>query len=153
MTDPTATDPYLAPGLPAPVASPDGLDEPFWTGLRDERLLIQRCADCGGFQWGPEWVCHRCHSFDLGYAEIPAEGVIYSHQRVWHPVHPALADQGPYVIVLVELAATDGVRIVGNLLGDPHQPLEIGAPVRGVFEHHPDADQPYTLLQWRVTDD
>ena len=30
------------------------------------------------------------------------------------------------------------------------QALVIGAPVVGVFEHHPDADPPHTLLQWEV---
>ena len=23
-------------------------------------LLVQRCRACGDFQWGPEWICHRC---------------------------------------------------------------------------------------------
>jgi uncharacterized OB-fold protein len=126
---------YLRPGLPAPVPQPDALDTAFWEGLGEERLLLQRCNACEGWQWGPEWCCHRCHSFDLRYEETPAEGTIYSHERVWHPVHPALAEQGPYVIVLI---------------GDPQQPLVIGAPVLGVFEHHPDADVPHTLLHWAV---
>jgi uncharacterized OB-fold protein len=139
---------YLNPGLPAPVPAADGLDRPFWDGLRDERLLVQRCKACRGWQWGPEWCCHRCRSFDLTYESTPAEGVIFSHQRVWHPVHPALAEQGPYVIVLVELPQADCVRILGNLLGDPEQPLEIGAPVRGEFEHHA-GEKPFSLLHWR----
>ena len=109
MSSSTA-DRYLRAGLPIPVASRDGLDAPFWAALNEGRLVLQHCNGCGKFQWGPEWVCHRCHSFDLGYEETPAEGLIYSHQRVWHPVHPALADQGPYVIVLVELPGADGVR-------------------------------------------
>jgi uncharacterized OB-fold protein len=141
---------YLASGLPAPVAARDGLDEPFWHGLGNEKLLLQRCGSCEKWQWGPEHVCHRCLSFDLSYAETEPAGLIYSHQRVWHPVHPALKDNGPYVVVLVELPQADGVRIVGNLLGDPHQPLEIGAAVRGVFEHHLDNDPPFTLLQWQL---
>ena len=103
------TDSYLHPGLPAPVPQPDGLDAPFWEGLRSDKLLLQRCNDCNGWQWGPEWCCHRCHSFDLRYEETPAEGILYSHERVWHPVHPALAEQGPYVVVLVELPQADGV--------------------------------------------
>lgn len=144
------TDSYLLPGLPKPVPSPDGLDTPFWDGLQEGRLLLQRCDSCNKFQWGPEWVCHRCHSFELTYTETPAEGILYSHQRVWHPVHPALAEQGPYVIALVELPAADGVRIVGNLVGDPEQDLVIGAAVNGVFEHHADDDPAYTLLHWSV---
>ena len=79
---------------------------------------------------------------------MPGEGIIYSYERVWHPVHPALKDQGPYLIVLVELPQADGVRLVGNLLGDPHRAVVIGAPVTAVFEHHRDAEPPFTLLQW-----
>jgi uncharacterized OB-fold protein len=145
-----STTPYLRPGLPAPAPAPDGLDKPFWEGLRAERLLLQRCNDCDRWQWGPEWCCHRCRSFDLRYEETPAEGVIYSHERIWHPVHPALTDQGPYIVVLVELPHADQVRMVGNLIGDPQQTLTIGAPVEGAFEHHEDVDVPHTLLHWAV---
>ena len=50
---------------------------------------------------------------------------------------------------MVELPHAGRVRMVGNLLGDPLQQVRIGAEVQGVFEHHPEASQPYTLLQWR----
>ncbi len=138
---------YLHAGLPAPA--PSALDQPYWDGLRREVLLLQRCRRCARFQWGPEWICHRCLNPDLEYMEVEAQGRIYSHQRVWHPVHPALRTQGPYIIVLVQLAHADDVRLVGNLLGDPAQPLVIGAEVSAVFEHHAAADPPFTLLQWR----
>ena len=77
-------------------------------------------------------------------------GTIYSFERVWHPVHPALKEQGAYLVALVELPHADGVRLIGNLLGDPQQPVIIGSQVTGVFEHHDDVDDPFTLLQWRV---
>ena len=141
---------YLAAGLPAPVPARDGLDAPYWDGLANDRLMVQRCRACERWQWGPEWVCHRCRSFDVAFEQVDASGVIYSHQRVWHPVHPALADQGAFVVVLVELPHADNVRLVGNLLGDPMQPLEIGAAVNGVFEHHADHDPAFTLLQWQI---
>ncbi|MEM7095390.1 MAG: zinc ribbon domain-containing protein [Actinomycetota bacterium] len=141
---------YLADGLPVPVPARDGLDAPFWSALAEGRLVLQRCEDCGSWQWGPEWICHTCHSFNVGWQETEPRGVIYSHERVWHPVHPALKEQGPFVIVLVELSDCDGVRMVGNLLGDPMQDLVIGTEVTGVFEHHPDHDPPYTLLHWKV---
>jgi uncharacterized OB-fold protein len=142
---------YLAAGLPAPGPASDGLDAPFWQGLADEKLLLQRCQSCERWQWGAEWVCHRCRSFDLTFEETQATGIIYSHQRVWHPVHPALTDQGAFVIVLVELPHADNVRMVGNLLGDPMQDLAIGAAVTGVYEHHTDNDPNFTLLQWQIT--
>jgi uncharacterized protein len=52
--------------------------------------------------------------------------------------------------VLVELPHAGGVRIVGNLLGDPMQTITIGADVEGIFEHHVEADPQYSLLQWRL---
>jgi uncharacterized OB-fold protein len=67
-------------------------------------------------------------------------------------VHPALRERGPYLVVLVELPDAGGVRMVGNLLGDALQPVEIGAPVVAEFEDHDDAEPPYTLVQWRLAE-
>ena len=142
------SDYYLNPGLAQPAATP--LDEPYWSGLRDNELRAQRCGDCGQWQWGPELICHHCLSDAVDFEPVAAEGIIYSYERVWHPVHPALAEQGPYIVVLVELPHADNIRMVGNLLGDPQQPVQIGAAVHGVFEHHDDVEQPFTLLQWQV---
>jgi uncharacterized OB-fold protein len=141
---------YLPAGLPIPVPEADGLSAPYWAGLRENRLLVQRCAQCGTWQFGPEWICHRCHAFDPAWVEVEPRGRIYSWERVWHPSHRALQGHGPYLAVLVELAQAGGVRMVGNLLGDPMQEVVIGSEVEGVFEHHADAEPAYSLLQWRV---
>ena len=143
---------YLKPGLPRPVPARDGLDAPFWEGLREERLLIQRCGNCRGWQWGPEWLCHRCHSFDMRYEEVEPRGRIYSYERVWHPVHRALVEQGPYVVALVELLEAPEVRLVGNLIGNPRAEIQLGRDVAALFEHHQDHQDTapaFTLLQWK----
>ena len=138
----------LPAGLPAPAE--EGLTKPYWDGTRDGKLVIQRCRGCGVHQWGPELICHQCHSFDLGWEAVAPRGRIYSWERPHHPVHPALNGHGPYIIVLVELPQAGHVRMVGNLLGDPLQDVRIGAEVEAVFEPHEAADPPYTLVQWRV---
>ena len=140
---------YLPAGLAIPVAEADGLSAPYWQGLREEVIRVQKCGGCGALQWGPEWICHRCHCFELGWTEVQGRGRIYSWERSWHPVHPALKDHGPYIVVLVELTGTEGLRMIGNLLGDPRQDVRVGAAVEAAFEHHPDAEPPHTLLQWR----
>lgn len=140
---------YLDEGLPQPVA--DELDQPFWQGLKNGVICLQRCKACQKFQWGPEWICHRCHGDDLEFSEVAKTGKIYSYERVWHPVHPALSAQGPYLIVLVEMAEADNVRLVGNLLGNPHDEVTIGSNVEAVFEHHEAGDASFTLLQWQCT--
>jgi len=143
-TSPTA--PYLPDGLPKPAPYPDGLAAEYWEATRRHELLVQRCNSCREWQWGPEYICYRCHSFDLGYERVSGRGRIYSWERPWHPVHPALRNGVPYLIVLVELPDAGNVRMVGNLLGDPLQDVTIGAEVEAVFEDHDD----FTLVQWRV---
>jgi uncharacterized protein len=147
-TPSTESQTYLPSGLPAPVPAADGLDTEFWESAKRHELVVQRCNACQTFQWGPEWVCHHCHSFDVGWAQVSGRGRIYSWERPWHPVHPALAQAGPYIVVLVELPDADNVRMVGNLLGDPMQDVVIGSEVQAVFEDHPDKN--VTLVQWEV---
>lgn len=101
--------------------------------------------------WGPEWICHRCHPFELRWVEIEGRGRIYSYERPHHPVHTALEGHGPYLVVLVELPDYGNIRMLGNLLGDPMQNVEIGAMVEAVFEPHEAVDPPYTLVQWLMT--
>ena len=150
----TDRDTYLPTGLPAPEAEPDGLSAPYREAARREELLVQRCKACETWQWGPEWICHKCLSFDLAWQAVPATdgtvlGRIYSWERSHHPVHAALKEAGPYVAVLVELPSAGAVRMLGNLLGDAMQEVKIGLAVAPVFEHHNAADPPYTLVQWR----
>jgi uncharacterized OB-fold protein len=141
---------YLPPGLPVPVADADGLAKPFWDGLAANEFRVQSCLACRVMQFGPEWLCHRCHSFDLEWIAIAPRGRIYSWERVWHPVHESLNTHGPYLVVLVEIPEAGNIRILGNLCGDPLQSVIIGSEVEGVFEHHPESSPPYSLLQWQT---
>ena len=141
--------PYLSEDLPVPVTEDDGLDAPFWEGTRQHRLKVQRCARCQTFQWGPEWICHQCLSYDMEWIEIEGRGIIYSWERVWHPIQPSLKDKVPYIIVLVELPHAGDIRMIGNLLGDGNQAVDIGMPVIAAFEDHERGDQSYTLVQWQ----
>lgn len=142
-------DTYLPAGLPGPVPSSEGLGAEFWAAAGEHRLVVQRCQDCRDWQWGPEIICRACGSENLGYEAVAGKGVVYSWQRPRHPVHPGLKDAVPYIVVLVELPEAGRVRMIGNLLGDPEQPVEIGTAVEAVFEDH-EGEPPFTLVQWRV---
>jgi len=141
---------YLPAGLPIPVPAADGLDRPYYEALERGGLVVQRCVDCRTWQWGPEWICHECHSFDLEFEPVSGRGRIFSWERSWYPVHPALQEKLPYLTVLVELPDAGNVRMVGNLLGDPMQEVVIGSAVECVLERHAAADPPHTLVQWRT---
>src|SRR5260370_29935126 len=120
---------YLPEGMPAPAPMHDGLDREFFEAARRHELVIQRCKSCNGFQFGPEWICHRCRSFDLGWHRVSGRGRIYSWIRVHNPTHPSLKEGVPYLVVLVELPDADNVRMIGNLLGDPMQEPSFGGEV------------------------
>ena len=46
----------------APTISPD--TEFFWNGLREHKLLIQRCKGCGTVRNPPQPMCPKCRSLD-----------------------------------------------------------------------------------------
>ena len=111
MSEDTTTS-YMPEGMPLPA--PNELDAPFWEGAKNHKLLVQHCPKCGTFQFGPEWICYNCRSAEVGWHECSGKGTVYAFERVWHPVHPAVKDRVPYLIVLVELPDAGNVRMVGN---------------------------------------
>jgi uncharacterized OB-fold protein len=86
----------------------------------------------------------------MTWKTVEPKGTIYSWTRVWHPTHSALNERGPYIVVVVDLPQAGNVRVIGNLLGDAQQPVEIGAKVTGVFEQHIAPEPAYALLHWRT---
>ena len=133
---------YLPAGLPAPDLT--GIDRPFWEAARRGELLVQTCGECDAPQWPPEEICAACHSTNRAWKAANGRGTVFSWSRIWDPVHPALTDHGLYIAVVVRLDDVP-VLMLGNLLGDPAQPVTIGEPVEAVYEDH----GTYGLVQWR----
>ena len=66
----------------------------------------------------------------MSWDQVEPEGSVYSWTRTWYPFVPGRADGLPYVVVLAELPAAGGARVLGVLDG-PEDGLEIGAAVTG----------------------
>ncbi len=81
---------------------------------------------------------------------MPGLARVFSWERVWHPVHPALKQGVPYVVLRVEVPEADGIRMIGNLAGDPRREIPIGARVEPVLADHADASPPFALIHWRI---
>ena len=137
--------PVLPEGMPLPSPRPDGVDLPYWEAARAERLAVQRCSACGRRQFPPEAWCRHCTGAELEWVDVAPTATLYTWARAWHPVHPVLAEAGPYVLAVVEVVPGE-VRMLGDLVAPPEGDLPIGAPVEAVFEHHDDV----TLVQWRL---
>lgn len=93
----------------APAITKD--TEFFWNGLRDNKLLIQRCGGCGRLRHPPRPMCPHCRSLDWDTVESSGRGTVYSYVMPHEPKFPFF--EYPYVVVLVELE--EGVRLVSNL--------------------------------------
>lgn len=112
----------------APSISPD--TEFFWSGLRDHKLLIQRCTDCKALRVPPRPMCGNCQSLNWDSIESTGRGTVYSFVMPQYPPLPFL--QYPYVVALVEL--DEGVRIVSNLCDIEPAAIEAGLPVEVFYE-------------------
>ncbi|WP_030762722.1 bifunctional MaoC family dehydratase N-terminal/OB-fold nucleic acid binding domain-containing protein [Streptomyces sp. NRRL F-2664] len=112
---------------PRPVVNRD--NQGFWDGVRDHRLLIQRCTSCATlrFPWLPG--CNSCAGSDWDTVEASGAGTVFSYVVMHHPPFPAF--DPPYAVALVELA--EGVRMISNITGVPYDKVRIGLPVQLEF--------------------
>ena len=103
----------------------------FWDGVREHRLLIQRCARCGALRHPPRPMCPECHSLEWDAVEASGRGTVYSFVIPHHPPLPWFPE--PYVVALVDLE--EGTRLVTNIVGAAPGDVTIGMPVEVRFEH------------------
>ena len=131
------------PEKPRPLATP--ANEPYWQGLREHLLLVQRCGGCGKLRHYPRPMCDACYAMDYDWHEIDGRGRVYSWAVTHHPFHPAFKRDVPYVTVTAELG--DGIRIQAPLTDNDASQLAIGAPVKVGFI---DIDSTLTLPALRI---
>ncbi|WP_431269982.1 Zn-ribbon domain-containing OB-fold protein [Dankookia sp. P2] len=120
--------PSAMPTKPVPEPTPES--RPYWEGLAEGRLMLQRCADCGQVRHYPRPLCDACHSFATDWVEASGAATLHSWTVAHHPYHPAFRAELPYVLVTADLA--EGVRLVAQLRGTPE--LRLGLPLRVGFE-------------------
>lgn len=127
------------------AAPADAVDAPFWAGLAEGVLRIQRCAGCARWSWPPQWRCGECGGWDMEWPEVPMEGIVHALSWTRHPFSAAMADKVPYPVLLVELPDAGGARLLGLLDGSTES-LAIGSRVTGFPEETPAR----TALRWRL---
>ncbi|MBW2271315.1 MAG: OB-fold domain-containing protein [Deltaproteobacteria bacterium] len=116
------------------------------------RVCIQSCKACSEVQHPPERVCHACGASDFDWRESAGRGHIESFAVVHHPVHPFLAQQCPYTLVVVSLDDVPGINVIGNLSGAEAAAPEIGQAVRAAFERVEDPEQgALAIPQWELS--
>ncbi len=131
----------------------DEVNEPFWEGARRGELRVQQCAETGRLIFPPRPMSPWSPHTQPTWTRVSGRGTIWSFVVPHPPLLPQFAALAPYNVILVALDEDPRVRLVGNLVtsaggaineADPRA-IEIGAPVRVVFEHISDE---FHLPRW-----
>jgi uncharacterized protein len=110
----------------------------FWAGVREGRLLIQRCVACGALRHPPRPACATCRSPAWDVVEASGHGRVHTFCVVHHPRIPGFPE--PFVIVIADL--DEGVRLLSNLVGVAPGDVRIGMPVEVTYVDAGDARLP-----------
>jgi uncharacterized OB-fold protein len=132
-----------------PRPAPTPVSQPFWDALRDERVVLQRCDDCGRWVYYPRSRCPSCLSDRLTWTPVDGEGTVYTFTVAEQATAAPFADEVPQLLAVVEL--TEGVRLSTTLVGVDRAAIAVGMPVSPVFDHGPDDEDGdgITLLRFR----
>jgi len=118
--------------MPTPEVT--GLTKPYWDGLKDGRLLIQRCR-CGHAQLPARRECTACLGDELRWEASSGQGKVVSYV-VYHTAHhEAFRDRLPYNVAIVAL--TEGPRLITNIIASI-EALRCDMPVALAIEREGD---------------
>ncbi|HXQ20959.1 MAG TPA: Zn-ribbon domain-containing OB-fold protein [Candidatus Acidoferrales bacterium] len=118
--------------MPPPAASRETLG--WWQAAAEHRLLVQRCTDCGQTRMPPGPLCPACRSFNRAWQEVSGHGTVYTYTIVHRAYVPSLADTLPYVVIVVELDGSGGVRLTSNLVDADSAVVHVGMAVEVAWE-------------------
>jgi uncharacterized OB-fold protein len=111
-----------------PLPTTDGDSQALWDGLKEGKLLLQHCADCGHVQYYQQSLCRLCQSKNLVHKPASGRGKIHSYSVVHRAPGPAFKGDVPYAVLLVELE--EGPRMISRLVGNDFDALDFDLPVK-----------------------
>jgi uncharacterized protein len=117
--------------LPTSMIQQDGDSRPYWEGLTQGELRIQRCSTCSKAVFYPRSICPHCFADQLSWIVASGKGTIYSYTVAHQAFGPFAADI-PFVIAIVELE--EGVRMMTRVINAPRERVAVGAAVEVTFE-------------------
>ena len=118
------------------------IDQPFWKGAAEGKLLIQKCRACGKLQFFPRVVCVNCFSSDMEWITASGQGKVHTFSRVRVQRNPAFKEEVP--ICYCNIILDEGVIIESRLVGKGIENVKLGDRVRVAFQetHSPEIKLP-----------
>lgn len=130
-------------GLEKPLPLPTPVTEPFWAGLREGCIRVQRCDACAGWVFYPRSHCSHCLSDALTWQTVPGRASLYTYTIARQPTSPHFADEVPQMLAVVEFE--EGFRMTSTLVNVQEADIRVGMPLRPVFDTVTDS---VTLLRF-----
>ncbi len=106
----------------------------FWDGVRDRKLLVQRCTECHLLRHPPRPMCPVCNALTWNTIESSGHGEVFSFVMPVHPQYPWF--DYPYIVALVDL--DEGIRLVSNLCDIEPDDVTIGMEVEVFYREFDD---------------
>jgi uncharacterized OB-fold protein len=128
---------------PLPLATPTSA--PFWNGLKDGVVRLQRCGTCQSWVFYPRNRCPGCLSDALQWRDVSGKGTLYTYTIARQPTSPHFANEVPQLLAVVEL--DEGVRVTTTLVNIAPDAIKIGMRVKPYFDHVSDD---VTLLRYQA---
>jgi len=112
--------------------------KPYWDGLKEGKLMIPKCDDCGHNFFYPRIACPSCHSRNVGWTQASGKGKLYSFEIAHRALNPAFKVEPPYILAMIELE--EGPRMMSNLINIDPDPsvVKCDMPVEIVYEKQND---------------
>ncbi len=130
--------------LPASMLQQDSDSRPYWEGLAQGELRIQRCDACARAVFYPRALCPHCFSERLLWIVASGKGTIYSY-TVAHQAFGPFATETPFVVAIVELE--EGVRMMTRIVDASRERITVGATVQVTVAS---AGEDFTLPYFRL---
>jgi uncharacterized OB-fold protein len=121
---------FFPDSMPPPMANATTL--PWWEAAAEHRLVVQRCTASDQTRFPPAPLCPECRSFESDWKEVSGKGEVYTYTAVHRPI--AAEQTLPFVIAVIALEGSGGVRIMSNLVAVEPDAIEIGMAVEVVWE-------------------
>jgi uncharacterized OB-fold protein len=105
---------------------------PFWDATREQRFVLPWCRDCDAPIWYPRTFCPACRGDSIDWRDDPGTGIVHAASVHRRPGPGRVAEDGPYVVVLVDLDT--GVRMMSNVVECHPETVTVGMRVELVWE-------------------
>ncbi len=114
------------------LPKPNEDSKPFWDGLKERRLLLQKCGECGKIRHYPRPVCDECYSMEVDWVEASRKGKIHTWSESHYAFHFSFKKDLPLLIATVDL--DEGVRLKAQVRGAKIDAMAVDKPVTIGFE-------------------